>query len=34
MECRFGAVNGHTAIRAERMVKYSHFSEHFSIEEN
>jgi len=33
MECRFGAVNGHTAIRAERMLKYSHFSEHFSIEE-
>jgi len=34
MECRFGSVNGHTAIRAERMLKYSHFSEHFSIEEN
>ena len=34
MECRFGAVNGHTAIRAERMVKYSHFSDSFSIEEN
>ncbi|SPE35008.1 flagellar motor switching and energizing component [Burkholderiales bacterium] len=34
MECRFGAVNGHTAIRAERMLKYSHFSENFSIEEN
>ena len=34
MECRFGAVNGQTAIRAERMVKYSHFSENFSVEEN
>jgi len=34
MDCRFGAVNGHTAIRAERMVKYSHFSDSFSIEEN
>ncbi|HYA65453.1 MAG TPA: flagellar motor switch protein FliM [Burkholderiaceae bacterium] len=34
MECRFGAVNGHTAIRAERMLKYSHFGEHFTIEEN
>jgi flagellar motor switch protein FliM len=34
MECRFGAVNGHTAVRAERMVKYSHFSENFTIEEN
>jgi len=34
MECRFGAVNGHTAIRAERMLKYSHFSENFSIEES
>ena len=34
MECRFGAVNGHTAVRAERMVKYSRFNEHFSIEEN
>jgi flagellar motor switch protein FliM len=34
MECRFGTVNGHTAVRAERMVKYSHFKENFSIEEN
>jgi flagellar motor switch protein FliM len=34
MECRFGAVNGHTAVRAERMVKYSRFSENFTIEEN
>jgi flagellar motor switch protein FliM len=33
MECRFGAVNGHTAVRAERMLKYSHLSENFSIEE-
>ncbi len=34
MECRFGSVNGHTAVRAERMIKYSHFSENFSIEEH
>jgi flagellar motor switch protein FliM len=34
MECRFGAANGRTAVRAERMVKYSHFSENFAIEEN
>jgi flagellar motor switch protein FliM len=34
MECRFGAVNGNTAVRAERMVKYSHFSENFTIEES
>jgi flagellar motor switch protein FliM len=34
MECRFGAVNGHTAIRTERMVKYSHFGENFSTEED
>ena len=34
MDCRFGAVNGQTALRAERMVKYSHFSESFAIEEN
>lgn len=27
MECRFGAVNGHTAIRIERMLKYSRFSD-------
>jgi flagellar motor switch protein FliM len=27
MECRFGAVNGHTAIRIERMLKYSKYSE-------
>jgi flagellar motor switch protein FliM len=33
MECRFGSVNGHTAVRAERMLKYSHFSDSFSIEE-
>ena len=34
MECRFGSVNGHTAVCAERMVKYSHMSENFSVEEN
>jgi flagellar motor switch protein FliM len=27
MECRFGTVNGHTAVRVERMLKYSHYSE-------
>ncbi|HXF45316.1 MAG TPA: flagellar motor switch protein FliM [Burkholderiaceae bacterium] len=27
MECRFGAVNGHTAIRIERLLKYSRFSD-------
>jgi flagellar motor switch protein FliM len=34
MECRFGAANGRTAVRAERMVKYSHFKESFASEEN
>ncbi len=34
MECRFGSVNGHTAICTERMVKYSHLSENFAIEES
>jgi len=28
MECRFGTVNGHTAVRVERMLKYSQYSEH------
>lgn len=27
MECRFGAVNGHTAIRVERLLKYSRFGD-------
>ncbi|MFZ5539318.1 MAG: flagellar motor switch protein FliM [Pseudomonadota bacterium] len=27
MECRFGAANGHTAIRIERLLKYSHFTD-------
>ena len=27
MECRFGSVNGHTAIRVENMLKYSSLSE-------
>jgi len=34
MECRFGAVNGHTAIRIEKMLKYSHFNEQGNIEGN
>jgi len=33
MECRFGSVNGHTAVRAERMLKYSHYREFFPSEE-
>jgi flagellar motor switch protein FliM len=32
MECRFGAVNGHTAIRIEKMLKYSRFNEQGTIE--
>ena len=34
MDCRFGAVNGHTAIRIERLLKYSRFSEGGAIEGN
>ena len=34
MECRFGAVNGHTAVRAERMLKYSRLTENYTIEEH
>jgi flagellar motor switch protein FliM len=33
MECRFGAVNGHSAIRIERMLKYSQFTDGWAIEE-
>jgi flagellar motor switch protein FliM len=33
MECRFGAVNGRVAVRAERMVKFSHLNENFTVEE-
>jgi flagellar motor switch protein FliM len=33
MECRFGSANGHTAIRAERMVKYSPCAESLPAEE-
>lgn len=29
MECRFGAVNGHTAIRIERLLKYSKYAENY-----
>lgn len=32
MECRFGAVNGHTAIRIEKLLKYSHYSDGRSVE--
>ncbi|MCX8114561.1 MAG: flagellar motor switch protein FliM [Burkholderiaceae bacterium] len=32
MECRFGAVNGHTAIRIEKLLKYSHFTDGRSVE--
>ena len=34
MECRFGAINGRTAVRAERMVKFSHLNENYTVEEN
>jgi flagellar motor switch protein FliM len=34
MECRFGAINGRTAVRAERMVKFSRLNENFTVEEN
>jgi flagellar motor switch protein FliM len=33
MECSFGTVNGHIAVRIERLLKYSHFSEAMAIEE-
>ncbi len=32
MECRFGAVNGHTAIRVEKLLKYSHHTDGRSVE--
>lgn len=32
MECRFGAVNGHTAIRIEKLLKYSHYTDGRSVE--
>jgi flagellar motor switch protein FliM len=34
MDCRFGAVNGHTAIRIERLLKYSRLAESGAIEGN
>ncbi len=34
MECSFGTVNGHIAVRIERLLKYSHFSETLAIEEH
>jgi flagellar motor switch protein FliM len=34
MDCRFGAVNGHTAIRIERLLKYSHLADNGAIEGN
>jgi flagellar motor switch protein FliM len=34
MECSFGTVNGHIAIRIERLLKYSHFSDNLAIEES
>jgi len=33
MECSFGTVNGHIAVRIERLLKYSHFSESMAVEE-
>jgi flagellar motor switch protein FliM len=32
MECRFGAVNGHTAIRIEKLLKYSQHTDGRSVE--
>jgi flagellar motor switch protein FliM len=34
MDCRFGAVNGHIALRIERLLKYSRFAESGAIEGN
>ncbi|HEX4586007.1 MAG TPA: flagellar motor switch protein FliM [Burkholderiaceae bacterium] len=34
MECSFGTVNGHIAVRIERLLKYSHFSDTLAIEES
>ena len=34
MECSFGTVNGHIAVRIERMLKYSHFRDSVTIEES
>jgi len=34
MECRFGAVNNHTALRVERLLKYSRYSETPQLEGN
>lgn len=33
MECSFGTVNGHIAVRIERLLKYSHFRDAMTIEE-
>ena len=33
MECSFGTVNGHIAVRIERLLKYSHFGDAMAIEE-
>jgi flagellar motor switch protein FliM len=34
MECSFGTVNGHIAVRIEKMLKYSHFGDAVPIEES
>ncbi len=34
MECTFGTVNGHIAVRIERMLKYSRFNDTLAIEES
>jgi flagellar motor switch protein FliM len=34
MECSFGTVNGHIAVRIERLLKYSHFGDTLAIEES
>jgi len=34
MECTFGTVNGHIAVRIERLLKYSHLGDATAIEES
>ncbi len=33
LECRFGATNGHVAVRAERLLRYSHPNENLALQE-
>jgi flagellar motor switch protein FliM len=34
MECSYGTVNGHIAVRIERLLKYSHMSNPMAIKES